>query len=255
MPFPVPAESAPVAEAIPISADTAPELAPESTVTVAPAPTFAHADIWPKRGRIVFQVTRGGEGFVVGQAEHRWHHDGMNYEVRAATETVGLAALFKPARVEQESRGGLVAAGLQPLDYSLSRDGKLKEGARFDATQRRIFLGNGHSATYRDNTQDMLSLFYQLGAYSFETDQFVISVASGRKVAFFTVSVGASEVLATPLGERTARHLKINGPAREDATEIWLDTQTRLPLKIRHRDRKGEIFDQIAATIELDSPP
>ena len=49
------------------------------------------------------------------------------------------------------------------------------------------------------------------------------------------------------------RHLKVAGGPTEDSTEIWLDTMTRLPLKIRHRDRKGEVFDQTATTVQLDN--
>ena len=45
---------------------------------------------------------------------------------------------------------------------------------------------------------------------------------------------------------------EVTGNAREDATEIWLDVATRLPLKIRHRDRKGEIFDQVAILIDVE---
>lgn len=251
-PAPAPPEPAPVAEAVPVPAEASPEPATEPSLAVAPVPIFSHADIWPKQGRIVFQVTRGTEGFIVGQSEHQWRHDGTNYELRAMTETVGLAALFKPAEVLQESRGGFAPAGLQPREYSLMRDGKLKESARFDSEQRRIFLGNGHSAAYRVGTQDMLSLFYQLGAYSFDAGPFALVIASGRKISFFTVGAGSDTVLETSLGKREVRHLQITGPAREDATEVWLDILTRLPLKIRHRDRKGEIFDQIAMTVELE---
>jgi negative regulator of sigma E activity len=40
-----------------------------------------------------------------------------------------------------------------------------------------------------------------------------------------------------------------------DATEIWLDEETRLPLKISHRDRKGEVYDQVATHIEMEKTP
>lgn len=240
----------PQAASEPVPEPAPSEAAPLSAVP--PAPTFA--GIWPQRGRIVYQVTRGEGGLIVGQAEHVWKHDGETYELRALTETVGLAALFRPAQVVQESRGIFVVAGLQPLEFKTERDGKLTGSARFDASQGRIFLGNGNSAPLVAAAQDLLSLFYQLGAMPLDTLEFTLSVTTGRKVAGYTVVVGDAQKLDTALGERSVRHLKVTGNARDDATEIWLDNATHLPLKIRHRDRKGEIFDQTATAVELQTP-
>lgn len=242
----------PAPEAVP---ESAAETLVEPAVAAPPAPTFAHADILPKSGRIVFQVTRGEGGLIVGQAEHVWRHDGTNYELRAVTETVGLAALFRPAAVSQQSRGSFAATGLQPLEFRVERDGKPRENVRFDYAEAQLTLSNGRTVTLLPGTQDLLSLFYQLGAYSFDDAKFAVSVTTGRKISHFGVAVGPADKLETPLGSRDVRHLRITGTAREDATEVWLDTQTRLPLKIRHRDRKGEIFDQIVTAIELEKNP
>jgi negative regulator of sigma E activity len=54
---------------------------------------------------------------------------------------------------------------------------------------------------------------------------------------------------------RQAVHFKVVGGRQEDHTEVWLDAETRLPLRIRHRDRKGDIFDQIAISIETEPKP
>lgn len=261
--LPETAPAVPAAAAQPATAATQPDEAattpepppeaaaqPESPPAAAPpAPSFVSQ--WPRSGRIVFQVTRGEDGFIVGQSEHRWQHDGASYSLRAVTETVGLAALFRPARVLQESRGVFDAAGLRPLEFDTQREGKNKDSVRFDSAQGRIFFGKEQSAAFVVAAQDMLSLFYQLGAIAFDVPQFVITVATGRKVAEFAVAVGPVSELETPAGSRPVRHLRISGSAREDATEVWLDTESHLPLRIRHRDRKGEVFDQITTLIEL----
>ena len=54
---------------------------------------------------------------------------------------------------------------------------------RFDVAQGRIFFGNGQSAAFPPAAQDLLSLFYQLGAIAFDVPQFALTVATGRKVA------------------------------------------------------------------------
>jgi hypothetical protein len=263
-PLPPPAPASPLAdragESTPADSDPLPvaaapppepqEVEPAPPPAVLPAPTFASR--WPRSGRIVYQVMRGEQGLIVGQSEQRWEHDGTRYSLHAVTETTGLAALFRPAKVVQESRGVFDAAGLRPLEFEVLREGKSTEGVRFDPDQGMIFLARGQTAPYVVAAQDMLSLFYQLAALSFDVPQFPLSIATGRKLASFVVVVGEELLLETPQGPRQVRYLKVAGKAREDATEIWLDVETRLPLKIRHRDRKGEIFDQIAITIETE---
>lgn len=248
-------EAPAVTEEAPSAAAAAPEhaavAAPEAPPAAAPpAPIFAGQ--WPRQGRIVFQVMRGEDGFIVGQSEQRWSHDGERYTLRAVSETTGLAALFRPAKVMQESRGIFDASGLRPLEFETQREGKRKEGMRFDVETGRIQYANGASDSLVAGTQDLLALFHQLGAIDFTVPNFIVPVATARKVAHYAVTVEAPEELETPLGARTAWHLRVAGVVREDATEVWLDAQTRLPLKIRYRDRKGEIFDQIATTIELE---
>ena len=197
-------------------------------------------------------MTRGEDGFIVGQSEQRWSHDGERYTLQAVSETTGLAALFRPARVTQESRGTFDASGLRPLEFETQREGKRKEGVRFDVEAGRIQYANGGSDSLVAGTQDLLALFHQLGAMDLAVPNFIVPVATGRKLAHYAVTVEAPTELDTPLGMRTAWHLRVAGVVREETTEVWLDAQTRLPLKIRHRDRKGELFDQIATTIELE---
>lgn len=239
---------APASEVVP---EAAPEVVPDpdpapieaaTPVAVPLAPTFTYANLWPRTGRIVFQVTRGDGGLIVGQSEHRWTHDEQNYTLHAVAETVGLAALFRPARVTQSSRGRFAVNGLRPEEFKTERDGKPKDSINFSALQDEVWP-----------VQDMLSLFYQLGAAALDVPEFTVKIQTGRKLTTFVVQVGETQPLDLPLGTYTVRHLKVAGGRNEDSTEIWLDTLSRLPLKIRHRDRKGEVFDQTATTINLEN--
>lgn len=261
-PLPPPTPTAPVAT-VPVAAAPDPEpaaepvLAPaaepesavvEATPAILPAPTFVNR--WPRSGRIVYQVMRGEGGLIVGQSEQRWEHDGMRYQLHAEVETTGLAALFRPAKVVQDSRGIFDATGLRPLEFEVQREGKGKDRVRFDLEQGRIYLAKGESVPFAAAAQDLLSLFYQLATLSFDVPEYPLTVATGRKLAIYAIVVGAESSLETPQGLRRVRHLKVSAGKQEDSTEIWLDVETRLPLKIRHCDRKGEIFDQVAIVIE-----
>jgi hypothetical protein len=236
------------------TASPEPAAAPAAAPTAVP-PTPVFASRWPRTGRIVYQVMRGTGGFIVGQSEQRWEHDGQRYSLHAEIETTGLAALFQSVKIVQDSRGVFDAAGLRPLEYAVVREGKPQGGARFEPEQGRIVLQRGGSASFVPGAQDLLSIFYQLAALSLDTPGFPLTVTTGRKVATFAVVVGAEEALELPLGTRRTRHLRVTGNAREDATEIWLDAETRLPLKIRHRDTRGDLFDQVATLIETETKP
>jgi len=256
MPVPVPV---PVA-----AAETAPPALPappEPRVAVPPAPTcFEPAALqrWPRQGRLVFGVYRGegGEhGLLVGESVHAWTHDGEQYELTVTTETVGLAALFRPVKVEQVSRGGFDAHGLMPASFEARRGGELKESIRFDHAQQRIFFGNGRSAPLRPGTQDLVALFHQLGAWRPDLDAVRVQIATGRKVAEYNVLLLGIETVVVPLNEFLARHFRITTDQGGDATELWVDNATGLPVRIRHRDRKGEVFDQFARELETKDLP
>ncbi|NWG31975.1 MAG: DUF3108 domain-containing protein [Rhodocyclaceae bacterium] len=234
----------------PQSADVPPavETASSAEGAVPPAPTF-HVR-WPRSGRIVYQVSRGEQGFVIGRAEQRWEWDEAHYLLETVAETSGLVALFKPARVVQASRGGFDAAGVRPQEFTLEREGRETERVIFEAGEARIVFSRGGSAPFSAGVQDVLSVFFQLAGLPLDLPEYAVSVATTRKLANYQVTVSDVTGLETPLGMRQARHLTIQGRPGEDVTELWLDEQTRLPLKIRHRDRKSEVFDQMIVSIE-----
>jgi len=154
----------------------------------------------------------------------------------------------------QESRGIFVPGGLQPLEFQTEKNGKPKDSARFDPAAGRIELRNGKIEPLAGRTQDLLSMFYQLGAEDLTRPRFLLAVTTGRKFANYEVVVRGTDTLDSAIGQHRVRHLRIV-PAGEtqsaESTEVWLDTESRLPLRIRHRDRKGEAFDQIITLIEL----
>lgn len=246
---PAPSEPAPSPEAVLPAPTFEPPPAP------APKPVSEMTNRWPREGRLVFQVTRGEEGLLVGESTHAWQHDGEHYHLQAVTETVGLAALFRAARVEQISTGGFDAYGLRPHRFETLRDGKRRESVHFDVAQGQVFLGNGQSGPLLPGMQDMLALFHQLGAQAVEPGETTLNIATGRKMASFRLILAGVEMVVAPYGEFRARHYRITGDKSDDATEIWIDQQTGLPVRIRHRDRKGDVFDQLVTHIELKEAP
>lgn len=229
--------------------DVPPPLAePPDRGAVSPAPTFASR--WPMRGRIVYQVARGDTGFVLGQTEWSWEYDATHYSLQTVAETTGLVGLFRPVRVIQRSRGGFDALGVRPQEFISEREGREAERVDF-AADGMIVFSRGGSVPFMAGAQDLLSVFFQLAGWPLDEPEYGMRIATARKLGEYRVVVGAESVLETPWGTRPVRHLSITGRFGEDVTEIWLDAETRLPLKIRHRDRKGEVYDQTVSTVEI----
>jgi len=215
-------------------------------------------EVWPRTGQLEFEVRQVSSGLVIGRNEHRWDHDGKTWRLNSVTEPAGIASLFSDARAEQESQGIFVDAGLQPLEFRTARSGKARDSARFDIAAGRLVLGNGETHAFRVPAQDLLSLFYQLGVHAPDRFPATLLATTGRKLAEYALTPGAIEPLATGIGPRRARHVGIvprGKPESEERTDVWIDAATRLPIKIRYRDRKGGLFEQVLVQWRIGGAP
>ena len=221
------------------------EPAPPVVESAAPVPVRIAL---PGKGRVRYVITRGEAGFIVGQTVHTWEHDGLAYKLQSVTETTGLAALFKPARVLQASRGEVTVEGLRPLEFRHERVGGL-DTAAFD-WGRRVVAYAGREDGVATGAQDMLSMYYQLVLLAPREGVVELPIATGRKLENYRFEVLGEESVALRGGDRRATHLRTRSGG--DTIELWIAADLRgLPLKIRFTDRKGEIFDQLADEIDI----
>jgi hypothetical protein len=248
----------------PVVAEAEPEPAPEP-VPVAPpqAPPAAVAAqaveiLLPRQGRIRFLVTRGeGEQTMqIGQTTHTWRHDGSSYALQTLTETTGLVGFFRPVKVVQVSEGEVGTEGLVPREFRVERNGQAAEGARFDWDTRRVALSEGgrvrRELAVAVGAQDLLSQLHQLGV-SRKAARVEMMIATGKNYGRYVFDLVGEELLQTRFGALRALHYRTPAMPGEQASELWLACeQHNLPLKIRHIDRKGEIFEQTAVELEID---
>lgn len=220
----------------------------------------------PAQGRVRFDLTRGDGRFVAAQAVHEWQHDGKRYELQSVTETVGLVALLRSARVVLRSRGNMTAQGLQPLDFQAEKRGKPDGGARFDWTRMRLSLDGGpqRELNLLPQSQDLLSMFYQLSMQLPELQrwagkdyrpdaarEFVMPVTNGRKLERYRFELlGEAPLNLSRLGRRQTLHLRTH--AGDQLIDIWLDLHAHgLPVKIRYTEAKGDAYDQTAVQVDI----
>jgi hypothetical protein len=237
--------AAPSAPPAPAASSPAPVAASPATPVAPSAPAVTIPNV---RGGIRYQWTRGEQGLIVGQAQHRWEVQDGSYRMTAVIETAGLAALFRAVRVEQSSEGSIDAAGFHPRSFRVVQAGKATIGADF-ADGNVTTLGQAATPAPAD-AQDLLSFHYQLGWTQRQGVQ-TVAVATGKKFDRIRFEAVGEETLETPAGTFRTRHYRSSG---EDVTEVWSALEyAGLPVKIRFTDRKGEVFDQLAQEIQLST--
>ncbi|SMB24773.1 conserved exported protein of unknown function [Sterolibacterium denitrificans] len=260
--------------AVAIAAAGGPPAMPQKQLQPQPASANAPGRLpMPAQGRLRFELTRGDGRFVAAEALHEWRHDGKQYELQSVTETVGLVAFFRSTRIVWRSRGNVTAQGLQPLAFQAEKRSKPEGGARFDWTRMRLSLDGGpqRELALLPRSQDLLSMFYQLGVQLPElrrlaskparpdrdgldaAREFVMPVTNGRKLERYHFELLGEEPLnLSRLGRRQTLHLRTH--AGEQLIDIWLDLQAHgLPVKIRYADDKGDAYDQTAVHIDISA--
>ncbi|WP_303785462.1 DUF3108 domain-containing protein [Azovibrio restrictus] len=217
-------------------------------------PGFQGGGDFPPRGEIRFVVHRGEQGLEVGRAVHRWEMADGRYRLESVTETTGLAALFKPVRIETESRGWFDRQGLHPEQYRVMKNGSpTGESADFDWSGGQVRMGGQDWQPLRPGSQDLLSLHYQLAYLPALAEGVALGVVTGKRYDPFQFDALGEELLEMPAGRFRTLHLQHLGRNR---TEIWLALDhLLLPVQIRHTDRKGDVFQLQAVSVNPAPPP
>lgn len=233
-------------------AEMAPEIAPQIASTATVAPPAPARPVLPGSGTIRFAIIKESLGLQVGVAEHHWEfaEDGA-YRLRGRTETSGLAALLKPVRLEVESRGRLVAGGLQPETFRSWKNGQASnENADFDWSTAEVHLArDGSVQAMAAGSQDILSLNYQLAYLGKIADGVTLGVVTGKKYERYALDALGEEEIDVPAGHFRTLHLRA---MTDNTTEIWIALDHgRLPVKIRFTDKKGESFEQVATELGM----
>lgn len=237
--------------AAPVEPDTVVE---DSLAAAPPAPELpALAMTLPPYVRITYRVTLGEAGFLVGSAVQELRQDGSRYTMRSSAETVGIVWLFKPARMVNVSKGDVVASGLRPREFSVERNNGKNDTATLDWAAGEVRLDSGRQYPLKPGTQDMLSMFAQLAMLPLAGPLISIPVVTGKRVEQYEFAVVGRETIATPRGERATVHLSNRQPGSRESTDVWLGLDDgHLPVRIRHVDRRGDIFDQTAERIDFE---
>jgi hypothetical protein len=210
--------------------------------------TLVDKPLLPSEGALRYRLCRGTKGFEVGQITVHWQFGDGRYVLTSVTETTGLVALFRQISVNMRSEGRFTEIGLQPERFTAQRSGGTEsEGAQFDWSAQRVKLTR-HTDQFLPlsrGSQDLLSFPYQFAYLMPRSAPFDIGVVTGKKYASYHVQVLGEETLDLSGKQYPTLHLRAQG---DDLTDLWLARERFwLPVRIRHTDRKGEVFEQILA--------
>lgn len=233
-------------------AEPAPAPAAESRATDASASAAGFAGLnavarLPASGQWRYTVTRGEGGFLIGQTIYTWAHDGQRYTASSRIETIGIAALFVPAQVTQESSGLIGDDGLRP-DSFRSVQKKRTDVARLDRERGVVFNGERETALgdAAARVQDMLSMYFQLGLVLSQAAtppaEIALPIITGRKLDTYRFEWVGDEKLSRQFHDYATRHVRARN--RDDVIDLWFTPELPLPVRLRLADRKGDVYEQ-----------
>ncbi len=252
-----PSPSAPAA--VPAESAT-PATKPAPGIPTPPAvAATAPAKRLPSKGRITYTLFLGTDKFSVGKTVQSWEIEADTYRLGSISETTGIANVFYPQHLNYLSEGRIMAGGLQPETFLMSRkrrDEAEVAKANFNWEAGQITLGklsNRRTEALPAGSQDMVSFIYQMSLAPPPPGPLKLPVTNGSDLEIYEFDVLQEENIETPLGTLKALPLRQVRRPGEESIEFWLAVDYRyLPVKIRFIGREGEPSgEQIVSEIKI----
>lgn len=233
-----------------------PEAAPSDTP---PETINFSGTAWPRAGRVGYAMLMGEQRLPAGKTTHQWEvTEDSKYRIEALTEPVNVAMIpwFKPGRTLWISVGRVTPNGLQPETFVERREGRPNETRTDMDWETNQLSVAGVTTPLLENTQDVLSLFYQLG-YPGVVALGEMAVTDGGKIDNYRFEVMGEEQLDMPFGQtlRTL-HIRARYGTGKELTDVWVALERfGLPMQIRRIDSKGVVYYWIANEIRVAINP
>lgn len=212
---------------------------------------------WPAQGIIRYRVYLGKAGLPVGEATHAWRHDGARYSMEVELQTTGVARMLRDLHYVQRSEGRVGKLGLVPERFSVSQTGKTPSDVRFDWARGSVRISRGsriRTGEVRPGDQDLLSLWHQVAIVGLGRAPQPITVVGGHYANPGRLELIGDEMLDLPIGRVESVRVRAEANDGKLSIDLWFSKAHRLlPLRIRIVDGKGEMLDQLAYEVKLDS--
>jgi hypothetical protein len=202
-----------------------------------------------------YQVTN--HGVTIGRVSEHFVRKGDNYSIQSVTRSEGPLKIFLDDQVTLESTGKVVAGGLRPMTFGQrrARDSRRDVEATFDwerGVMRSTFRGEASEVPLPKETQDRISLMYQLMRANQRDGALRIPMSNGRKVEVYTYRFVDEVRVATPAGEYDTLHFeRVTGNPKENKAEVWLaKDHHNFPVRIVFDDPRGLRLEQSLVALQ-----
>lgn len=254
-------ESAPLASAEVVAPpETAIETTPEAVAEVTPgAPAPTPLNSMPGKATLDYDMLLGADGVRVGKTRYIWQVNAGRYSLTSITEGTGLIKLVQPGKLVQISLGRITAAGLAPDDYWIQRGKPTPDkttAAHFNYGLKIVTIGKmseAASVPLLDNSQDVLSVTFQLAQIVPFNGEKLLHVTAGKQLKPYRVHVVGEEMLDTALGTLRTLHVARVKEGDEDPIDVWLASDYNyLPVKVRVNHSKYGVIEQVISAMTVE---
>jgi uncharacterized protein DUF3108 len=202
----------------------------------------------PERVELAYEIARNG--ITIAETFYLLEHDGRRYRITETSKGRGILALRGTTR--RTSRGIVSAHGLRPIEFLDERTGRDTARATFDWEMKTVTLqykGEPRIEPLLPYAQDRLAFMFDF-AFAPGRREAAFDLYDGRGLSRHVYASDGRERINTPLGEFEAlRFVRADGAER---TEIWLGSESLLPLRILVVEKDGTRYEQVTTKI---TPP
>ena len=239
--------------------ETTVETPPEAVTEVTPeAPAPPPLNPMPGKATLDYDMLLGADGVRVGKTRYIWQVNDGRYSLTGITEGTGLIKLVQPGKLVQISLGHITAAGLAPDDYWIQRGKPTPDkttAAHFNYGLKIVTIGKMNEAVsvpLLDNSQDVLSVTFQLAQIVPFSGEKLLHVTAGKQLKPYRVHLVGEEMLDTALGTLRTLHVARVKESDEDPIDVWLASDYNyLPVKVRVNHSKYGIIEQVISAMTV----
>jgi hypothetical protein len=208
----------------------------------------------PMSSMVTYNLFRNGIQLGV-ITEHFEVKDGK-YQAVSEGRATGLLALAQREPVRYFSSGAITSEGLKPARFEARHAGKFAL-AEFDWPGAKLNLthdGLSHALAMPANTQDRLSIMYQIHhSLSAKTQPIDLAMTNGRKIERYRYIATSNVTIDTPFKRLNTTHLIKQLENSDDTrTEIWVAPEYgNIAARVLIVESDGVKYEQIATRIEV----
>lgn len=216
----------------------------------------ASAQAMPQEIEAEYRLTN--LGIVIGRVSETFQRTGDRYAIRSVTRSDGALKIVLDDNLTLESRGRVVTAGLQPLEFEQRRAGNAARDvhATFDwqkGVLRSRYRGESHEIPLPRATQDRVSILYQFMNLDKAGAMVEMHMSNGRKVERYRYRFVEEVRLTTPAGQfDTLHYARVTDNDKEARTDVWLaKDRFNLPVRVIYDDPKGLKLEQTIVELKV----